>query len=344
MPIPKGRVPYVSIERGGDLMRTAALTQVDFRSAAEAWLETRRHHLSPRTFQDYGNYIKTLASFFGEMRLPEIDGDQVRHYQGTRRQRAGAGLINKECGVLTMMRQRIGLPLLDYQRLKEPKDYESPGRRLTPDEQAKLEKVFRAAAEVPRWSVAGLTSLLSMKSGCGPGEMRWLRLKDCNLDPAQIEIPRKGAKNQRRERTVALNDSAAWALDKLFERAIETCGCREPEHFLIPFRNRNRTYDPTKPCSEDGWRTALNQLLGMAEVRIRPYDFRHHAVSVALADRKVTREGAKAYFGWISEKMFRRYGHQELAALKVVAAAMDKKPVQSVEDFRKRLKRRRSGG
>jgi integrase len=322
-------------------MRTAALTQLDFRSAAEAWLETRRHHLSPRTFLDYGNYIKTLSLFFREMRLPEIDGDQVRAYQRSRRVRCGAGIINKECGVLMMMRERVGMPLADYQRLKEPKDYESPGRRLTQEEEIKLEKVFRAAADVPKWAVAGLTSLLSMKSGCGPGEIRFLRLKDCNLNPPQIEIPRKGAKNQRRERLVALNDSAAWALERLLDRALDVCNCALPEHFLIPFRNRDRTFDPTQPCSEDGWRTALNQLLGMADVKVRPYDFRHHAVSVALSNRKVTREGAKAYFGWISEKMFRRYGHQELAALQVVAAAIDKKPVQISEyDPRKRLKRK----
>jgi integrase len=324
-----------------DLVKTAALTQLPFKQAALGWLESRRFHLSPRTFEDYGNYIKTLTRFFREMRLPEIDGDQVRAYQRARRLQAGAGLINKECGVLVMMRKRIGQPLSDYQRLREPKDYESPGRRLTDEEEKKLEKVFRAAADVPKWAVAGLTSILSMKSGCGPGEIRFLRLKDCSLDPPQIVIPPKGAKNQRRQRLIPLNDAGAWALEGLLERAMKKCGAGEPDHFLIPFQNRDKKYDPTKPCSEDGWRSALNQLLGMADVKVRPYDFRHHAVSVAISNKRVTREGAKAYFGWISERMFRRYGHQELAALKVVAAAMDKKPAQSVDNLQKALQARR---
>jgi integrase len=331
--------PCIQIERV-DLMRTAALTQLDFRSAAEAWLETRRHHLSPRTFLDYTNYIKTLAAFFGEMRLPEIDGDQIRAYQRSRRTRCGAGIINKECGVLIMMRQRIGMPIADYQRLKEPKDWESPGRRLTADEEERLEKECRAAANVPKWAVAGLTTLLSMKSGVGPGEMRHLRLKDCTLDPPQIIIPPKGAKNQRRQRIVPLNDAAAWALERLLDRAIDSCGSGQPDHYLIPFQNRDKTFDPCRPCSEDGWRTALNQLLGFAGIECRPYDFRHHAVSLAISNPQVTREGAKDYFGWIPDRMFRRYGHQELAALKVVAAAMDKKPVQiSSYDPRKPVKR-----
>ena len=313
-----------------------ALTQMAFNNAALAWLETRRHHLSPRTFLDYTNYIKTLGAFFGEMRLPEIDGDQIRAYQQARRRRAGAGIINKECGILTMMRERIGMPVTDYQRLREPKDWESPGRRLAQEEEIKLEKLFRAAADVPKWAVAALTSLLSMKSGCGPGEIRSLRLKDCSLTPPQIEIPPKGAKNHRRQRLVPLNDSGRWALEKLLERAGK-CGCTLPDHFLIPFCNRDHKFDPTRSCSDDGWRTALNHLLGMAEIKIRPYDFRHHAVSVAISNKEVTREGAKAYFGWISDKMFRRYGHQELAALKVVAASMDKKPPQPILMRRKEV-------
>jgi integrase len=281
--------PTILAFPANSLMRTAALTQLDFRSAAEAWLETRRHHLSPRTFLDYGNYIKTLTLFFREMRLPEIDGDQVRAYQRSRRVRCGAGIINKECGVLVMMRERIGMPLADYQRLKEPKDYESPGRRLTQEEETKLEQVFRAAADVPKWAAAGLTSLLSMKSGCGPGEIRSLRLKDCTLDPPQIVIPLRGAKNQRRQRPVPLNDTAAWALERLLDRAVGTCSCRDPEHYLIPFRRRDRSFDPTQSCSEDGWRTAQRQLFNLAGVKLRPYDFRHHAVSVAISNPQVTR-------------------------------------------------------
>jgi hypothetical protein len=79
--------------------------------------------------------------------LNEITGDMLRDYQRRRRQTAGPGMINKECGIVCMIRDRIGLALTDYQRMPMPKDYESPGRALTTAEEAKLERVFKAAAD-----------------------------------------------------------------------------------------------------------------------------------------------------------------------------------------------------
>src|SRR5438046_2437424 len=109
--------------------------------------------------------------------------------------------------VLTQMRQRIGLPLADYQRLPMPKDWESPGRALEDHEEVKLEKVFRAAVDHPKWDVAALASLLSMFSGLGPGEILSLKLKHCSLDPPCVIVPRAGAKRLRRERPVVLHDT-----------------------------------------------------------------------------------------------------------------------------------------
>lgn len=59
----------------GDAMRTAVLTEMPFREAAAAWLETRKPYIGPRTYQDYTDYIKILSVFFESIRLPEIDAD-----------------------------------------------------------------------------------------------------------------------------------------------------------------------------------------------------------------------------------------------------------------------------
>ncbi len=246
----------------------------------------------------------------------------MRAYQRMRRSSAGPGIINKECAVVRQIRDRIALPLTDYQPMPRPKDWESPGRALTPAEETKLEQIFKAAAEHPTWKTAALASLLSMKCGAGPGEIQSLRLKDVCVDPPQIVIPRAGAKRERRERLGTLNETAAWALQRLVLRARKECGCSAPEHYLIPRRNRDHSYDPTR--ASQGWRSGLDHLLGLAEIEIRPYDFRHHAVSRSLGDPRVPLEAAKAYYGWISPKMIARYYHADLTALKIVAAAVDR--------------------
>lgn len=316
-------------------MRTLDLTNVGFRQAADAWLESRRYHLAPRTVLDYQNYIKTLHKYFGDIHLPDITADMVRDYQRKRRATVSPGAINKECSVITQMRSRIGMPLADYQWMPMPKDYESPGRALTDIEEETMERVFRAAADHPRWKAAALASLLSMKCGAAPCEILSLRLKDITIDPPQITIPRSGAKRLKRSRRIELNDSASWALEKIVARAVDECNCSLPEDYLFPFRNLDHTFDPSKPAR--GYRTSFANLLRIADIKIRRYDFRHHAVSRALGDSSVPLEGARSYFGWISDKMVSRYYHANLATLRVVAAAIDKKPVQSV-DFRNLLK------
>jgi integrase len=302
------------------------LGSMPFPEAAKAWLETRRHHIAPRTFKDYGHHIKTLSRFFRRTLLSDITEDSIREYQYRRRETAGAGMVNKECGIVCMMRDRIGQSFNDYQPLPLPKDYESPGRALTPAEEAKLERVFKAAADHPRWKTAALISLLSMKCGAGPGEILSLSLKDVGLDPPHITIPRRGAKRVSRERSLELtpNGTAAWALERLITRAIEECKCTLPEHYLTPRRNLDHSYDPTQPAQS--YRAGLKELLAIAQIKVRAYDFRHHAVSRALSNPNVPLEAARSYFGWMSPKMVQRYYHVNLAAMRVVAAALDQKP------------------
>jgi hypothetical protein len=86
----------------------AQLSSLPFGEAAALWFGTRKPFLSPRTLEDYGHYIETLAFFFGETRLSEITGDHIRAYQAMRQLRAGASCINKECSLLQQMLKRIG--------------------------------------------------------------------------------------------------------------------------------------------------------------------------------------------------------------------------------------------
>ena len=312
------------------------LGSMSFPEAAKAWLLTRRDHIAPRTYLDYCRYIETLSRCFRSIVLSDITGDMLREYQRRQRQTAGPPMINKECGIVRMVRDRIGAPLTDYQPLPMPKDYEAPGRALTDAEEAKLERIFKAAADHPKWKTAALATLLSMKSGAGPGEILSLSLKDVGLDPPHITIPRRGAKRVSRERHLDLNGTATWALERLIKRAIEECKCTLPEHYLIPRRNRDHSYDPTQPAQ--GYRAGLRELLAIAEVKVRCYDFRHHAVSRALSNPQVSLEAARSYFGWMSPKMVQRYYHANQAAMRVVAAALDEKPPEPARQPKSRRK------
>jgi Phage integrase, N-terminal SAM-like domain len=83
-----------------DLMPAVDLTSLRFEGACTTWLESRQPYLKAKTFHEYQLNIKTLAAFFGELRLTEIDGDLVRAYQRMRQARSGAYGINHECGLL----------------------------------------------------------------------------------------------------------------------------------------------------------------------------------------------------------------------------------------------------
>src|SRR5579863_5288964 len=147
------------------LVPTAALTQLPFDKACAAWLESRRPYISEKTHYEYQLNIKTLDSFFGELRLQEIDADLVRAYQRMRQTSCGAFAINHECGLLCQIRKRIGLPLTDYQPLPLPK--EQRGKVLS-DKQR--ERLLRVAASNPNWQAAYLFACISVNTSAGPKE------------------------------------------------------------------------------------------------------------------------------------------------------------------------------
>jgi integrase len=308
-----------------DLMRAASMRKALFKDAAIAWLETRREHLCPITFTDYRYYIKELSTFFGEMKLEEITGDHLRAYQRERRKAAGASLINKELGIINMMRDRIGVPLADYQRLKQPKDWESPGRALTESEEETVKKVCQIVAEHPKWQTAALAALLSMSSGMTRREILSLKLKDCFLENSSnsyIMIPRLGAKRVSRERRVQLAETGTWCLEQLINRAMKKCGCTDGNHFLFPFQNKDHSYDPTRPGR--GYRTGMRHVFELTGLKnFTPHSFRHHAVSRALSNPEVPLQGAVRHFGWINPKMVNRYYHESVKESSIVARAIE---------------------
>lgn len=308
-------------------MRTAVLTQLGFVEAATAWLETRKPYLKGRTWEGYQDYIKVLGSFFGETRLPEITGDHLRAYQKMRMLRAGASIINHECSVVRQILKRIGMPLSDYQALPLPK--ESPHRALTPAEE---ERFYRIGPQFPEWDVAFCAFAISINTTFGPGEMRFIRLMDIEIEARVVRVQAEGAKNSERMRGNPLNEQAYQAVVYLLKRARELGVC-QPHHYLIPFRIKRGTYDPERPAK--GWRTAHNQLMGACGINVSPYSGRHHAITKLLEDENVSEQTAEAIAGHIGPKMKKRYAHIRMEAKWRAVEALNKirMPVQNAARY-----------
>ena len=305
-------------------MRTATLTQSTWTIAAEAWLESRKPYLSPRTIRDYQDQIKILSKFFGEMRLTEIDGDAIRAYQRMRMGRAGASCINKECSILQQMLKRIGkwaevAPY--YEPMPMPK--ESPHRALTPVEEDRL---YRVGATNPAWEVAYCAFVIAINTTCGAGEIRHLRLMDIDAEKLTLRVQPEGAKNEHRIRVIPLNSTAWKAIEHLQKRATRL-GSIEPHHYLLPFRVKKGTYDPERPVKD--WRYALREMLIAANINISFYSFRHHPITKLLENPDVSEETAEAIAGHISHRMKKRYSHTRIEVKRSAVEALQRIAPQS---------------
>lgn len=327
-------------------MRTSELEGLHLEVALNRFNELRLGKVAPRTSEDDKGYAKYLCQTFRaiceEREFPwehflisTPDGDWCRWYQV--RRDASPGVINKELGLLRMVRRQIALSgselkqIEDYQRLALPRDWEGPGRRLEPAEETKWQAACIEHADHPLWGVAACVSLVALEAGVGPGELKSIKMK--NVHPAKMlvdmqgkqtrspwyfRIDRSGAKRVRRERNVTLEEGerAEWALGKLYQRAL-SLGCNQGHHYLIPARNRNHTYDPTRRCRT--WWGAFHALQEVAGVRFRFYDHRHHAVSYGLEDEELSFQELELYFGHISANMRSRYYHGTQETLQKVA-------------------------
>jgi integrase len=288
-----------------DPMRTYVLTQTAFGEAAAMWLETRKPYISERTYADYKNYIITLSLFFGETKLPEVTADQIRAYQRMRMTRAGASIINHECSVLQQMLKRIGCwPDIGAQYQPLPLPRESPHRVLTADEEARL---YRVGAQHPEWDVAYCAFVLGMNTTMHASEIRHIRLGDINVNhPEGPMLYVQRGKTRSRQRTIPLNSRALGAINYLVERA-EKLGSIHADDYLIPFRLKRGFYDPRRPSK--GWRTAMDKLLAKAEVKITPYSFRHHCITVLYENPDVSEETLESISGTIPATLKRHYSH-----------------------------------
>lgn len=342
----KKRDPLVSsyVFQKDMLASLSSLAGLPVQEACEQFVESRRGHLAPQSIDDYLVCCKHIGITlyriceqrgldYRKLKIDHMDATWLRFYQ---KDRGAIDQCNKECTIIRQTYFRaFEKRIVDYQRLPKPREYEAPGRQLGEDERKLWKKTCIENSDNPATDIAALSSLVTVCSGMGYGEIRRLKLKDIHMMgehnalglPEQpfVIVPKRAAKRKRRERKVMLFDEAVWAMAKLIDRAKNKCGSTAPDHFLLPYRNYDRTYDVNRPCGRSCF-AGLRQLHAIAGTKFRYYDQRHDAISRALSDRRVPLVGATAHFGHFAPKMVDTYFHGNDDVLTTVAKAINQIP------------------
>lgn len=303
-------------------------------------------YLKETTETSYRQYVDSLKLFFADMPLEKIHAGNLREYQRARllghepflryrrpqdaKERIIDGVkhppkgktpcpvkpkkVNQELQVLKRVMQTAGAWTMEinkrYHRLAEEES--EVQRALEPEEQ---ELWLGTAASRPEWKVVHWYSLLAIGCTLSTNELRYLRLGDINLHHQTITVAGKGVKcrgkhKPARRRVIALvGADQLWAAEKLLERAKEECGCRDPQHYVFPMRNRKFDFDPTTPMSNSGIKREWQEIRDETGLTwFRQYDCRHTG-GTNLATEGWRPAQIKARMGHITDEMMDHYTH-----------------------------------
>jgi integrase len=213
----------------------------------------------------------------------------------------------------------------DYKPLRENR--KGPGRALTAEDEKHL---FEIASSNPDCGVAYYAAQIAVNTAVRSCELKGLRLADIDILSRTMIIRRVSTKTDAGCRVIPLNQSAAWALARLLERA-RILGAKEPEHYLFPaFRFRQISnapnvdgpkYDPALPMKS--WRTAwrsMTRAAGLAGLRF--HDLRHHCIT-RLAEAGVPEQTLMAIAGHVSREMLEHYSHIRMKAKREAVATLE---------------------
>jgi integrase len=338
---------------------------MSFTEASAAFLESRTAPANPgrsrfvskRTFRDYEYYLKTLGTFFGELPLEEIHTGHLVEYQrrrsigegfvrriGNRKDApwipspAGSQKINREIEVLKRLMKMAGLwpEEGELDTCYVPYQVQEPERQrcLSPDEQ---ERFLVVAGSNPAWAPVWWYSLVAVHLCFSSDEMRTIRIGDINLTYQIIGVNRLYGKNKFRRREVPICESGCgWALERLIARAKEFGG-GGPQHFLFPFRQKDRTHDPDRPMSETGLRKQFEAVRKAAGVEWFPFNGWRHTAITRLAEAGVPIAMIMQRSGHVTTEMSDHYTHiSEQAHRFTITAATQRGSVISIEAARTR--------
>ena len=342
----KKRQQALQAQEEGRLPSDAAKAKLE--QAAPKWLEDRRKLVAPQTWRIDKERLKPLLKALGHQRLCDITNEDIRAYQLQRCSQVGNRTVNLETKVLRQIlkQHRLWARLADdYKPLKENR--EGPGRALTPNQEKAL---FSVARGNPRWEAAYYAALIASNTTARACELKGLRLQDVDLMESIMRIRRGSTKTDAGCRVVPLNQTALWAVSRLYERA-KKLGATEPGHYLFPACEGGRI-DVARP--QKTWRTAWRKLvresarqLGREAAKqmldsgkglrsaiaawksaatpirgLRFHDLRHHCIT-KLAEAGVPEQTLMSIAGHVNKAMLEHYSHIRMQAKKDAVQALD---------------------
>ena len=286
-----------------------------FDRAAAFWLKARVGLHKDKTLDSNQQEVKLLGRFFGTMPLRSITIANIRAFQRTRQESAGASRINHELSALQMILKEAGcwttLGLL-YKPLPTPAEKTRQNMSLEQEQQ-----LIQAALD-PQFAkqlCAGHCLVIMANTTMGFQELRHVRRMDVRFDAryptVSVAWDAGGCKNRGRVRDIPLNLRALKSFRWLVERWAKIGGAA-PEHYLLPGRSRNGTRDGYDMLRPQGAIQKASRLIferaGLPHLDI--YDMRSHTITALLSDPSVPIQAVKEIAGHVSQRMTDRYSVQ----------------------------------
>jgi integrase len=328
-----GHIGCPECARAHQVLYQSLSPELYFDQAFEIWMSHRTiqtlgvntdaSYLAPNSVKDYRASARALSKFFGKLCLEEIHPGHLMAYQQARAvcdksaanwaKPANSNQIRKEIDLLIRI-LRAGRVWGDEQELhfQRVRVVEPEARRaMTPEEQHRL---LHVASSREDWRMIYQYAIVALQTTASTNELRALRLGDILLGDRIIQIPRAGAKNKFRMRTIPLvTDDAMWAIEGLEKRAHEL-GASSPAHFLFPIQRKRWTYDPTRPMCNSGLRKRWDEVRMAAQLPwLRIYDLRHTGIT-RMAEAGVPLRVTMNFAGHMTVRMQQRYEAISMAA------------------------------
>jgi integrase len=293
-------------------VKTSLSPDMPFHEACTAYLRRRARKLSPRSFEEYVFYFRSLQKFFDPDRpLSSFRERELQDYQKWRR-RTGAGpsLINHELGALSRILRDADLWHGISKRYRLLRQKNLPARVMTPEEE---ERFVRCGRSNRGWKVALNVILIMANTALAMWELRMIRLKHLRLteDPPVILVPQKEGLDQVRR--VPLNEVSLAAVAELVTSAREH-GAIKPQHYFIPYRVNRRTYNPNRQASPTVIRSSFQDIAAAAKLTwVTPSTFRRQAI-VKLVTSGATDAVVRSLAGNVSQKALKHYKNVQTEA------------------------------